>query len=210
MQVVLVATLLVGVFAAKDAAEWDFDTNIPGKIPVGWKSAKTSEGPGSVWRVVEDGSAPSGKQVLAQVSGEGPRPLFNLCVADSPELQDVDISVQIKANGGKIDQGGGVVWRYRDANNYYIARANPLESNYRVYKVVGGKRQQLDSAEVEVPTGKWFAIRVVHRENHIECYLDGTRLLEADDAEFSTPGRIGLWSKADAVTAFDDLTAHPP
>jgi hypothetical protein len=113
--------------------------------------------------------------------------------------------VSFKAVCGVIDQGGGPVWRYQDADNYYIARANPLESNYRVYKVIDGKRIQLDSADIEVPAGCWHRLRVVHKGDEIRCYLNGKLLLEVTDTALRTEGRVGLWTKADAVTLFDDL-----
>ena len=90
---------------------------------------------------------------------------------------DVDLSVAFKAVAGKLDQGGGLVWRYKDANNYYIARMNPLEDNYRVYKVVAGKRTQLGSVDVKIPSGEWHTLRVVHKADHIQCYLDGKSYL---------------------------------
>jgi hypothetical protein len=139
------------------------------------------------------------------MSSEGPNPVFNLCVAGDSSYGDVDLSVSYKAVCGTIDQGGGPVWRYQDANNYYIARANPLERNFRVYKVVDGKRVQLDSADVDAPAGKWHELRVVHGENDIRCYLNGDHVLEATDATIESDGRVGLWTKADAVTFFDDL-----
>jgi hypothetical protein len=194
------------VFAADGARRWGFDDAALDKLPAQWTAAKTNEGPGSVWKVLADETAPSGKQVLAQTSSEGPSPLYNLCVAWDTQYRDLDLSVALKAVTGKIDQGGGVVWRYKDRNNYYIARYNPLETNYRVYKVVEGKRTQLDSADVTFPPGKWHTLRIVHKGEGIQCYLDGTLHLEATDATFGEVGQIGLWSKADAVTHFDDFT----
>jgi hypothetical protein len=185
--------------------EWTFEDDKVGVLPKNWIEAKTGEGPGSVWKVVADESAPSGSKALAQMSSEGQRRLFNLCIAGNTTYRNIDVSVSIKAVCGTIDQGGGPVWRYQDANNYYIARANPLESNYRVYKVVGGKRIQLDSADVDVPAGRWHRLRVVHEGHQIHCYLNGKSLLKATDATIPNEGRVGLWTKADAVTLFDDL-----
>src|SRR5206468_1311132 len=105
---------------------WNLEDAAVGKLPPGWTAAKTGQGEGSVWKVVEDSSAPSGSKVLAQTAA-GPGALFNLCVADGTSLQNLELSVAFKAVQGKADQGGGLVWRYSDANNYYIARFNPLE-----------------------------------------------------------------------------------
>ena len=178
-----------------------------GELPHGWLAAKTGEGPGSVWQVVEDATAPKGKKVLAQTSDKGPDGLFNLCVAENTSYKDIDLAVAFKAVAGKTDQGGGPVWRYKDANNYYVARMNPLEDNYRVYKVVDGKRTQLGSADVKIPAGEWHTQRVVHKADHIQCYLDGKLYLDVKDDTFKDAGKVGLWTKADAQTEFADLEA---
>jgi 3-keto-disaccharide hydrolase len=184
---------------------WDFEDVKVGVLPRGWTAAKTGEGEGSDWKVVEDKSAPAGARVLAQLAA-GPRPLFNLCVIDRTALKDLELSVAFKAVEGKVDQGGGVVWRYTDADNYYIARFNPLEDNYRLYKVVDGKRIQLATKErLEAPAGKWHTLAIKMKGNSIECSLNGEKHLEAKDDTFNKPGQIGLWTKADAQTYFDKL-----
>lgn len=206
----VVLGLLAGTTNVAADETWNFEGTKVGKLPGGWSSAKTGKGPGSVWRVLKDDSAPSGAKILAQTSAKGPNPLFNLCVADKTSYTDVDISVSFRAVTGKIDQGGGPVWRYRDANNYYIARMNPLEDNFRVYKVVKGRRTQLDSAEVKAPAGRWHTIRVVHKGSHIQCYLNGKLDLDVRDETFQNAGKIGLWTKADAVTSFDGVRVTVP
>jgi hypothetical protein len=114
--------------------------------------------------------------------------------------------VAFKANKGDKDQGGGIVWRYQDANNYYIARMNPLEDNFRVYKVVAGKRaKEFQNAEVKVKAGEWHTLKVRMVGDHIQCYLDGKKYLDVKDSTFARAGKIGLWTKADAQTHFDDL-----
>ena len=200
------------------AQEWNFEDAAVGKVPQGWSMAKTGTGPGSVWKILEDETAPKGPKVLAQVSSEGPKPLFNLCVADKTNYQDLDLSVSVQGVKGKIDQGGGPLWRYQDKDNYYVARINPLEWNYRLYKVVDGKRIKLASADVELAEDdpriddddallkRWHSIRVVHRGSRIRCYLNGKLLLEAEDADIKSTGRVGFWTKADAVTGFDALS----
>src|SRR6516165_8348064 len=175
-----------------------FSKDDAGKVPSGWKAAQTGKGE-SVWKVVADDTAPSKSgYVLAQTTADRDA-LFNLCVADDSKYKDVEISVAFKANKGENDQGGGVLWRYQDANNYYIARMNPLEDNFRVYKVVGGKRVQLATKEgLTVPAGEWHTLAIKQEGEHIECSLDGKKYLEVDDATIKEAGRVGLWTKSDA------------
>lgn len=155
------------------------------------------------WKVVADGSAPSKPNVFAQLA-KNERPVFNVALAGETSYANVDISVKLKSIAGQIDQGGGVVWRARDAKNYYIARYNPLENNYRVYKVEEGKRTQLGTAEVMRSEG-WHTLRVTMTGDHIECFYDGKKYLDVNDGTFKDAGKIGLWTKADAQTHFDDL-----
>ena len=173
-----------------------------GELPKDWSAAKTGEGCGSAWKVLED---KDGKKVLAQTSDQGGNHCFNLCIADKTSFTDIDFSVAFKATAGTLDRGGGPVWRYKDEDNYYVARMNPLEDNYRVYKVVAGKRIQLGTADVKVPSGEWHTIRVVQRGSRMQCYLDGKSLLDVKDDTFADAGKIGLWTKADARTYFANL-----
>jgi hypothetical protein len=183
-----------------------FSKDDVGKLPAGWKAAKTGKGEGSVWKVVADKTAPSGKGYVLAQTAVGPSSLFNLCVATDHDYTDVDVTVSFKAVEGKKDQGGGIVWRYQDADNYYIARMNPLEDNYRVYKVVAGKRIQMETKEdLKVPAGEWHTLRITMTGNQITCYLDGKKYLQAKDDTYTRAGKIGLWSKADAQTYFDNL-----
>ena len=211
----LMMAAIVATAGNMPAQEWDFEDATAGKVPDGWSTTKTGTGPGSVWKVIEDKTAPKGPKVLAQVSSEGPKPLFNLCVADKTSYKDLDLSVSVQGVKGRIDQGGGPVWRYQGKDNYYVARINPLEWNYRLYKVVDGKRIHLASADVELAEDdprideddallkRWHSIRVVHKGSRIRCYLNGKLLLEAEDTSIETAGKAGFWTKADAVTGFD-------
>jgi hypothetical protein len=179
-----------------------------GKLPKGWKAAKTGQGEGSVWKVVADDTAPSKTGLVLAQTAESPTAVFNLCVADDTSFKDVEISVMFKAVKGKLDQGGGVVWRYQDADNYYIARMNPLEDNFRVYRVVGGKREQLQTKEeIKVPAGEWHTIKVKMAGDQMECFLDGKKYLDAKDDTFTKAGKVGLWTKADAQSYFDSFAA---
>jgi len=181
------------------ARTWTFDTDTIGNAPGGFEAAVGE------WRIVEDPSAPGGKRALAQLA-ENSRPTFNVILAAGTNYGDVDISVKMKSVTGEIDQGGGLVWRAKDHRNYYIARFNPLEDNYRVYRVVDGRRQQLQSADLGRKPG-WHILRVTMRADHIQCYFDGKKHLDVMDETFREAGEIGLWTKADARTHFDDLTA---
>jgi hypothetical protein len=195
------------LLAADDKVRgFPFGKGDAGKLPSGWKADRTGNREGSVWKVVEDKTAPSKKGYTLAQTAEGPSPLFNLCVAEDTRYKDVEVSVAFKAVKGKIDQGGGIVWRYQDANNYYIARMNPLESNYRVYKVVAGKRTPLGTREgLKVPAGEWHTLRIRMTGDQIECYLDDKKELAARDATFTGAGKVGMWTKADAQTHFDEF-----
>jgi hypothetical protein len=202
------AVVLLGAALAaaeEKARALQFKKDDVGKVPSGWKAAQTGKG-SSVWKVVADDTAPSKTgYVLAQTTADRDA-LFNLCVAEDTKYKDVEVSVAFKANKGDNDQGGGVVWRYQDANNYYIARMNPLEDNFRVYKVVAGKRaKEFQNAEVKVKAGEWHALKVAMKGDHIECYLDGKKHLDVKDDTFKEAGKVGLWTKADAQTSFDDF-----
>jgi YVTN family beta-propeller protein len=197
-----ISLLWLGTAVRVGVAADAFDGAAVGGLPSGWSAAKTGTGAGSVWKVQEDATAPSGTRVLTQTSTSGPGSLFNLCVADEPRPVNVDLTVSLKALTGQIDQGGGPVWRYQDENNYYIARVNPLENNFRVYKVIGGQRTQLATANAEAATGQWHTIRIEQQGNRIRCSLNGRRLLDVADDALAGAGRIGLWTKADAVTSF--------
>ncbi len=208
MRTVIAFLLLTGFAAAADPKPFqqDFEDAKVGDVPKGWTVAKTGTGEGSVWKAVEDMTAPKGAKVLAQV-GESPNALFNLCVANDTSFVDVELSVAFKAVKGEDDQGGGVMWRYADADNYYIARFNPRENNYRVYKVMAGKRMQLGNKDIKLSTGEWHTLTVWMKGDQIECLLDGKKQLEAKDGTFAKAGKVGLWTKADAHTYFDDFKA---
>jgi hypothetical protein len=197
--------LTLGLSAGEPRA-FRFERDSLGKLPPGWSAAKTGTGEGSVWQVVADDTAPGKTGCALAQTAAGPGGLFNLCVADGSSFRDLELRVSFKAVKGDKDQGGGLVWRYRDADNYYICRMNPLEDNYRVYKVVAGKRTQLETKEgLKVPAGEWHTLTARMTGDRIECSLDGRKHLEARDATFPDAGRVGLWTKADAQTRFDDF-----
>ncbi len=192
-----------------EAKVWNFDNDKRGGIAEGFSNQVTgNDGPGK-WEVIKDETAPSMPHVIAQTSPEHFGHHFGMAVNENEIYDDLELTVKFKGVEGKEDQGGGPVWRYQDNNNYYIARANPLENNYRVYKVVNGKRIQMDSARLKVTCGEWHTIRILARMNIIQCFYDGQLYLEVTDDTFLNKGKIGLWTKADAVTYFDDLEVRP-
>ncbi|GMU24957.1 MAG: hypothetical protein AMXMBFR13_50280 [Phycisphaerae bacterium] len=189
---------------------WSFEVQVSvGKFPEGWVIQATNGPANASWQVVVDRSAPRREHVLALTRTTNRGGTYNLAIARKITARDLDLRVRVRADAGDEDQGGGPVWRYQDENNYYICRINPLESNYRVYKVVNGKRQQLHSADVDLDEDIWYDLRVVMVGEQITCFLDGKPLLEAKDNAIRRPGKVGLWTKADAATSFDNLAILP-
>jgi hypothetical protein len=198
--------IVLGAMPGVPTSLFHFDKSDVDKLPAGWQATHTGKGEGSIWKVVADKTAPSKSGYALAQTAESPGAYFNLCVCDKATAKDVELQVSFKAIRGKADQGGGVVWRYQDADNYYIARMNPLEDNFRVYKVIAGKRIQLNTKEgLKVPAGEWHTLSIKHQGDKIECSLDGTKHLDATDAAITNAGKVGLWTKADAQTYFDGL-----
>jgi hypothetical protein len=190
----LVALLSGYLYAADDAKRtWTFDDETTGQIAKGFANEVGQ------WSVV---AADKGK-ALAQSAKNG-NAVFNITLIGDTNAKDVDLSVRMKAVAGETDQGGGLVWRAKDAKNYYLVRYNPLEDNYRLYKVVDGKRTLILNADIPHSDG-WHTLRVTMSGDQITCYYDGKKSLESKDTTFPEAGRIGLWSKADAQSQFDDL-----
>jgi hypothetical protein len=192
----------------------DFEKESPGAVPGGFTVAQTGPGAAPRWVVEEDVSAPSGSRVLVQRSADETRSRFPLAIYDGASLADGTLSVRFKAISGRIDQAAGLVWRYRDPENYYIVRANALEGNVVLYKVERGKRSDLDPIDAglfaygkkaPVRSGVWQELRVEVKGDLFRVSLDGSHLFDVRDATFKGPGKVGLWTKADSVTAFDNL-----
>jgi hypothetical protein len=193
--VVLAAVLGGPLYGAEDAKRtWTFDDDASGQIAKGFTNEVGQ------WSVV---ASDKGK-ALAQ-SAKNPNAVFNITLISDTNAKDVDLSVRMKAVAGETDQGGGLVWRAADAKNYYLARYNPLEDNYRLYRVVGGKRTLIQNVDIAHSDG-WHTLRVTMTGDQITCYYDGKKYLESKDSTFTGAGKIGLWSKADAQSQFDDLT----
>jgi hypothetical protein len=184
---------------------YNFDSDPVGQVPAKFHSARTGQGSESKWAVMADPTAPSKPNVVAQTSSDTTDYRFPLLIADEASFKDLDISVKFKAVSGRVDQAGGLVFRLKDPNNYYIVRANALEDNYRLYHVVDGRRRQFAGANFKVTAGVWHELRVEAVGNKFICYYDGVKKIEATDDTFKDAGKVGLWTKADSVTSFDDL-----
>src|SRR5229473_8132568 len=182
---------------------WNFDADGVGKAPEGFTSYATGVGPAGKWVITEMNDAPSGKHVVVQTDAYKTDTRFPVLIADIGEYSDLDVSMNAKSISGKIDQGMGLVFRFRDPKSYYIVRANALEDNFRLYRMVNGKRLQFAGANVKVLANQWHTIRVVAKGDHITCWFDGKQLIDAHEKTYTT-GKIGLWTKADSVIAFDD------
>ena len=175
--------------------KWDFETDTVGHSAAGFLTVSGN------WSIADDGR----NRVLAQ-SAKSEDAAFNLVLNPGVLFSEVELTVRLKAIDGVVDQGGGLVWRAKNAQTYYLARYNPLEDSFRVYKVVDGKRMQLGSIKA---TGDrdWHTLRVSMKGSRIQCSLDGNVNLDVEDSSIRGYGRIGLWSKSDAQTYFDDLKA---
>jgi hypothetical protein len=191
--------------AAGTQLVYTFDNDPAGQLPAKFHSARTGQGPEGKWAVMADATAPSKPNVAAQTSTDKTDYRFPLLISDEGAFRDLDISVKFKAVSGSVDQAGGLIFRLKDANNYYTVRANALEGNYRLYHVVNGRRVQFAGANFKVTSGVWHELRVEATGNRFICYFDGVKKIEASDDTFTDAGRVGLWTKADSVTYFDDL-----
>jgi len=186
------------------AHSWNFEKEKSGSLPRGWEAAETS-GKGIIgkWEVIKDESL-SGK-AIALVETKNTGRTFNLLMAKGTNYKDVEISVDVRAISGTEDQGGGPIWRAQDPNNYYIARWNPLEKNFRVYFVKDGRRKQIATTDITVEPKAPHKITIRHKGDRIEASLDDKKLIEVTDPTFEKGGMIGLWTKADAAAAFDNI-----
>ncbi len=192
-----------GVWASKIIIPFDSEEELRFFYPAQTGNCGTL----SNWHLISDIKAPSGRKALEVVPN--PRTnygsCFNVFLYRGFQAKDLKISVWVRAVKGREDQGGGPIWRAKDANNYYVVRWNPQENNFRLYYVKNARRKMLASAKVRSNPHKWHRIVVEQRGDFIKCYFDGHLLIQKQDRTFSDPGTIGLWSKADAQTAFDML-----
>jgi len=196
------AMLTSSLLASAALAETvNFDMAPAGKPPAGWTAGKTGTGKPK-WAVVQDDTAPSRPNVLKQ-SGQATYPV---CIKDDTSLKNGFVEVKFKPVSGKEDQAGGVIWRAKDADNYYIARANALEDNVTIYHTIKGRRVAFKNVDEKVASGQWHTLRVEFDRNKFAVIFDGKKVIEASDDSFKDAGKVGLWTKADSVTLFDDFS----
>jgi hypothetical protein len=181
-----------------------FDKDAAGAAPPGWRCGVTGRG-SPRWQVEADPTAPSKPNVLKQ-SGSG---TFPWCVKQDVSLGDGYVEVKFKPISGREDQAGGLVWRWKDGDNYYVARANALENNVSLYYTQNGKRNTLKYVNAPVPRDAWHTLRVEFAAKKIGVILDGKPYIEMEDDHIAGSGAVGLWTKADSVTLFDDFSYGP-
>jgi Domain of Unknown Function (DUF1080) len=204
---VVMASVLFGAAVAA-AQSADFKGDAAGAPPKGWTLTMTGKGTPK-WTVERDDTAPSKGQVLKQ-SGKADYPL---ALKQGTSIKDGFVETRFKPIAGSQDRAGGLVWRAKDANNYYVVRANALENNVVLYKTVNGARNSLDivgqkggyGVKVSVPANQWHTLRVDFTGPRFKVTFNGKMLFEVEDATFPDAGMIGLWTKADSVTAFDGV-----
>jgi len=206
--VTAVAILLL-IEVSATAGKVDFKADAIGSAPTGWTVTKTGKGDPK-WTIEEDPSAPSKSKVVRQ-SG---RATYSLLLKDGTNVKDGFVEVRFKPISGSEDRAGGIVWRAKDENNYYVVRANALEDNVVLYKTVTAQRSALDivghkggyGVKVPVPANQWHTLRVEFIGTRFTVAFDGKPLFEVEDATFRESGVVGLWTKADSVTEFDEFS----
>jgi hypothetical protein len=185
----------------------DFESDALGIAPVGFELARTGGGAEGRWVVrVEHGSVKN--HVLVQESADPTDYRFPLAILSGPVYKDVIVTVRARPLSGKVDQGFGIVWRYQDPNNYYITRCNADEDNCTIYHTVNGHRRPFLNQSVKVASQVWHTLKLEAVGDHFTVFYDGAKVIDARDATFKEAGKVGLWTKADSVIEFDDLTVE--
>jgi len=192
---------------SKTVTRYTFDEDSPGKRPRGFAFAHTRQhGKPGKWLVQAHKDAPSAGQVLGQLDDDDTNARYPMAVTTAALPADVKVSVKCRAVSGKVDQACGLVFRYQDENNYYVTRSNVLEDNVRLYHVKNGKRRQFATWDGKVPGEVWNELAAEAKGDTLRVYFNGKKVIEAKDRTFADGGKVGLWTKADSITYFDDLT----
>jgi hypothetical protein len=204
MKRLIVAVFAAGLMVAAAAAETvDFDATPTNALPRGWVAGVTAGGAPN-WQVVADDSTPGKSHALKQ-GAEFAGHIYPWCVKRDAALKDGFVQVRFKPVSGQEDASGGLIWRFQDGDNYYVARANAREDNVTIYHTVKGTRTEFKRAEMKVALNEWHTLRVDFKGNHFTVTYDGQRALEWDDDAFQNAGAVGVWTKADSVTLFNDF-----
>ena len=216
MRIMLLLLLLSAAGAAQTPSQRvvDFESDKAGQAPAGFSFGLTGSGRPGAWSVRKDDNSPERGNVLAQTDADATSYRFPIAIVDDVTSADVDLSVRFRPVTGRVDQAAGLVWRYRDANNYYIVRANALEGNVVLYKVENGKRTDLPlkgtgrtyGKKTDVPKNTWSQLGVTARGPLFTVSINGQGLYQVEDTAFTAAGKVGVWTKADSVTYFDDFT----
>ena len=190
---------------ASDKVVRDFEADPVAAPPAGFELARTGGGAAGKW-VVRTETGAGKNHILRQESADPTDNRFPVAVLQEGSYKDVSLSVRARPLSGQVDQGFGLVWRYQDANNYYVTRCNADEDNCTIYHTVNGSRRAFLNQSVKVATNAWHTLKVAATGNHFMVWYDGAKVLDARDDTFKDAGRVGLWTKADSVIEFDDLT----
>ncbi len=184
---------------------WNFDREQPGTFPGEFSIGTLFDGrPAGDWQILATDRAKSPPHVFAQLMAKGAEHAYKITLVKEIVTSDLNLGVSFLPISGKADMGGGLIWRATDDRNYYLARANPLEQNIRVYRVEKGIRHLLQNFDQTIDVRQWHTLRVTHRGYRVNIFFDDKQVLDLSDKTFHT-GMIGLWTKSDAVTYFDDL-----
>ena len=201
MKEACIAAATIFATSAAFAETINFDGDKPGALPAGWQQGVTGKGTPR-WAVQADGGAPSKPNALYQ-SGSG---AFPWCVMPKTAVENGFVEVRFKSISGREDQAGGILWRWKDGDNYYVARANALENNVSLYHTTAGRRITIKYVDAPVPSNVWHTLRVEFSGKRIKVMLNGKTYIELEDAHITGSGAVGVWTKADSVTAFDDFS----
>ncbi|MGE0472001.1 MAG: hypothetical protein AB7L09_26230 [Nitrospira sp.] len=184
---------------------WTFDDDPQKTLPSEFQIGTLFDGrPAGEWKMLETDRAKSPPGVLGQLMAKGAEHAYKTLLINGTKSSDIELAISFLPIDGKADMGGGLIWRATDDRNYYLTRANPLEQNIRIYRVVKGVRQMLKNFDQIIDVRQWHALRVLTNGCRIQVYFDDKQVFDLCDETFAT-GRVGLWTKSDAVTYFDDL-----
>lgn len=205
---VAIAMPAVGYSLESTPHVWAFDEDQPEALPPGFQVGTLFDGrPAGEWKVLETDRAKSHPRVLGQLMGKGAEHAYKMLLLNETQSSDIELQVSFLPIAGKADMGGGLIWRATDDRNYYLARANPLEQNIRIYRIVKGVRHLIQNFDQIIDIRQWHTLRISMKGCQIQVFFDEKPVFDLCDETFKE-GLVGLWTKSDAVTFFDDLKLH--